>query len=851
MANIRCPMCGKPNPPEVEECKYCGARIKPMLSPKQPDPNSIKPGEKPIKRDTSEFEKVKLADQGTIRPGDAPTKKNTAELEQALPSWLRTLREDKSAATDGNNALEEPAADAPEPAAPASPGDLPDWLSGLEDAKSVEDEEVPDWLAGLRGEKPVPATPSAPESKGEDLSASDWSARLGNLSGPAAPEPSPAFDAPAESSPATGEPDWLQSLQPAGSVAEPPASAPSAPVPAPSSPSAGEDNLPAWLSGLPAISPDNKPPFETPAEPTPESQSSGPEWLNELKKKAEATEPPLPAAGGENVPDWLTNVGSAPGTPSSSTGESVPEWLSNLEAKSGPGAGTTPALVNTGSLPADSPAGDKPDWLSQMKADVNAAEEVEKHKDDFEVVSEPAAPASGTGPLPDWLSGIQRDAPSSSGGDVPALITDNNGNPPGEQPDTAFSMDAPDWLSKLKPDQNADKPVENDEEAPAVDNIDASELPSWVQAMRPVEAVVSKATTTPQEENQVAEQSGPLAGLRGVLPAGPGLGPLRKPPAYTTKLQVSDAQQRYASFLERLVAGESETRRVESKRLTSSRLWRWLITAVLFLSVGLPLAFQINVVPAAPAPSDAVSAAADQFSHLDSSLPVLVAFDYDPALSGELEATAAPIFDLLLSKTVPLAVISTSPTGPALADDFLSGNTPLVMDYKYVSGQQYINLGYLAGGPAGISAFAMEPKNTMLYNGGSSQAWSAPSLQNVQHLSDFAAVIVLTDNADTGRNWVEQTKSYLAGRPLIMIISAQAEPMIRPYFDSGQLKGMISGLADAKAFEQSYTRPGPAQYYWNSFGIGLLISVLLIGLGSLWSIFAGWRARRDKSGGEV
>ena len=30
MADVRCPMCGKPNPEELETCQFCQARLKPL-----------------------------------------------------------------------------------------------------------------------------------------------------------------------------------------------------------------------------------------------------------------------------------------------------------------------------------------------------------------------------------------------------------------------------------------------------------------------------------------------------------------------------------------------------------------------------------------------------------------------------------------------------------------------------------------------------------------------------------------------------------------------------------------------------------------------------------------------------
>jgi hypothetical protein len=129
--------------------------------------------------------------------------------------------------------------------------------------------------------------------------------------------------------------------------------------------------------------------------------------------------------------------------------------------------------------------------------------------------------------------------------------------------------------------------------------------------------------------------------------------------------------------------------------------------------------------------------------------------------------------------------------------------------------------------------------------------WDAAPLQGIKKLSDFAAVLVLTDNADTGRAWVEQTSLNLDGTPLLMIVSAQVEPMIRPYFDSGQIDGLVNGLADAKIYEGKYNRPGLAQIYWDSYSIGMLVAVLLIVAGALWGALDGWRAKMGKASEEA
>jgi hypothetical protein len=150
----------------------------------------------------------------------------------------------------------------------------------------------------------------------------------------------------------------------------------------------------------------------------------------------------------------------------------------------------------------------------------------------------------------------------------------------------------------------------------------------------------------------------------------------------------------------------------------------------------------------------------------------------------------------------------------------------------------------------------MSPTQAAPLTVGGQPAWQSNSpLQGIQKLSDFAAIIILTDNADSGRVWIEQTSSTIGATPMLMVISAQAEPLILPYFDSKQIKGVVTGLAGGEASERTYTRPdaqtGLAQRYWSSFGGGTFVAIILITVGAVWNALSVWRKRRAKSGEEV
>jgi hypothetical protein len=120
----------------------------------------------------------------------------------------------------------------------------------------------------------------------------------------------------------------------------------------------------------------------------------------------------------------------------------------------------------------------------------------------------------------------------------------------------------------------------------------------------------------------------------------------------------------------------------------------------------------------------------------------------------------------------------------------------------------------------------------------------------VGSFSEYSALIVLTDHAESGRVWVEQLQSRkqadpsLNNKPLLMAVSAQAGPLLQPYVSSRQITGMISGLSDAARYELNNNRSDVARPYWDTFGVGLMMAIGLIIMGSLWSLLTGMRARR-------
>ncbi len=810
MPDITCPVCGEVNSADQEFCQYCQSRLEPLTGP------------------------LKGAD-APITPGQHPTKKTTAELEPILPQWLREAR-DKARKT-----VEEQAAQEPQPPTPASP---PDLLAGLQSQGGHEEEETPDWLASITGAKPkAKKTEAEPtEVHWVELGKPDEFMREQDEETgiPATQEPS--------ASASEGElPPWLSSVQPAQEDgvdeltawfrqesegekprAEKPAFLTDAGSGPSEAPSKSSEETPDWLKSLQA---EQSAQLEIPQAETPLPDTSNADWLKNLQEQQ--FDAGQESAGGEapiqgEVPAWL----KGDTTPPSETKE-VPSWLRGS---------SPPAFTSEETPSAEEPAGENlPDWLKAAAPQSSVFEE------------ETAAPAPAESP--DWLSSLQKEGAAS----IFEPETPEEGAPPSAFVDESLSnvntdalfTELPDWLSNVSPAETSATSAEASLTPPAksAETLEPGDLPSWVQAMRPVESsMAAQQAPASVGGEQPLETRGALAGLHGVLPAMPGAGASSKPKSYSIKLQASEEQQAHAELLEQILAAETAPEPIASfSPLATQRGLRWLLAILLLVTVGAMLFLRTQSFAVPSGETNEIQDARLITEAIPENAPVLVVIDYEPALAGEMEATAAPLLDhAIILKHPILTFISTNPIGGMLAERLFTG--PL-KDRGYQRGTQYLNLGYLPGGLTGVRAFAQNPAAAVPFDMDLAPAWTGTPLQNVTSLGQFAAMIVITDNAESARTWIEQTADKRPATPLIMVSSAQAAPMIEPYYQSRQVSGMVSGLHDGAIFERNNAGlPGLVRRYWDTFSVGLLLGMVLILGGGLWNLALGLRDRAVAEG---
>ncbi len=875
---IVCPVCGTENPPNQKTCQRCQS---PLVS------------------------------ESAFTPGQSPVNMDTGELEPILPQWLRDARE--SAKLTEPPLEQKPTVNEAPPAKPKPVAASNDFLAGLQSQAGDDDEEdVPDWLASITGA--AQPKPKHDEAEPSGIRWVETGKKDDFQQEAAAEEEVPSWLAGIQSEPVVEEKDelteWFRETD-----AEQPSIQKTPAFDASFSPPVS-DETPDWLKQMAADAGEKpEPPAETsfdtndwfkqPAADTnaaPQSSSSTPDWLSQMSanagsaaqtQSAEAFD--LPA----DTPDWLNQMSAAdastviqPATPADPFNQSAetPDWLSGL---GGAAVFSSEAAPFTESAPVESEPfasnGDLPSWLA---AEPEASKKVDSTPRWLqESEAQPAAPAwlaadenagaaqpvedaasaSGDtlGDLPDWLKSA---APQTSIFDDSAPVTEMTAEPSqieisktpvdtGYESAPAFEKDSfssqddalfaemPDWLSNAMETPSSASGVVP-EPITGSDILAPNVLPSWVEAMRPTDENVMT-NIVQASKDQTMESRGALAGLSGVLPMGTGFMPTSKPKSYSIKLNASDEQMKHAAILEQILAGETAPESlVSEKSLVASRGLRWALAAILIL-VAFATTFMRTQVFSTPLgiPSELGFAVAVAQA-IPENAPVLVAVDYEPARAAEMEAAAAPLFDnLLLLKHPRLTFIASNENGSILAERFITG--PLAV-HNYQSGVTYLNLGYLSGGQMGIRAFAQSPSTVARLDINSQPAWAQQPLQDVTDLTKFAAIILITDSADAARSWVEQTEGSRGVVPVIVIAGAQASPMIQPYYESGQVAGMVSGLYGGAIIERQYNngRPGMARNYWDAFSIGMLLAMVVTIGGGFLNLALGLRDRAAARGGK-
>jgi hypothetical protein len=395
--------------------------------------------------------------------------------------------------------------------------------------------------------------------------------------------------------------------------------------------------------------------------------------------------------------------------------------------------------------------------------------------------------------------------------------------------------DLPEWLASASLEKNNKKnpePISEELDSSTLNqNLEKANLPAWLQAIRPgsVEPPIES------ENNPISSnpQEGLLAGIAGTLQSATLEGSVHRPVGYGSALKVSEHQKNnanlFASLVEETLDDQVEDEPANQK--TKKIIWRALLAAliigIIFFSGN---HFQNLIIkPTLFAPE--VVAVYDSVNSLPAEKPVLLTGDFEPAVTGELSWSSRILIEHLMRRNLNIVILSNTPAGSTILTQFLETASQNIPGYDLST--HIVNLGYLPGGATGLKLLSENLRAAMPYTHDFQAAWNSDILASVGALSDFGGVIVLSDKAESARVWVEQIQPVLGSTPLMFVVSAQAAPLVQPYFQSRQISGLIAGYGGALAYEQIFQQSSDVPNQMGAFQITLLIVAALILVGGV------------------
>ncbi len=411
--------------------------------------------------------------------------------------------------------------------------------------------------------------------------------------------------------------------------------------------------------------------------------------------------------------------------------------------------------------------------------------------------------------------------------------------------------DLPDWLETASLDNSgspsADETPEELDTEDLLAGIEKASLPTWLQAIRPPSENVFENTDTPI--TRVSEDKGLLAGIDGALQTVLPAENMRKPVGYGATLKVSDRQKANAALFTHLIEDTLDgeiSHEPEVKRGRRS-IWRLVLAVVLIGTIlaGGSFLDRVAIQPALFPPE--VVAAYDAVNALPTDQPILLAADFESAATGELKLTSQILLEHLMRRNLNLASLSINPVGNPILTDLLKHASLSVDGFDLES--HFVSLGYLPGGASGLNLLSSQPRAALPNSYDVQSAWNTLYLNQVQSLDDFGAVILFCDQPENARAWVEQVQPELKDTPLIFVVSAQAAPLLQPYFESGQISGILPGLSGSSHYQKMLDQSGASVAHFGAFQASLIIIAAGILLGGLYTLIRP-ASKTDKEGGK-
>ena len=179
------------------------------------------------------------------------------------------------------------------------------------------------------------------------------------------------------------------------------------------------------------------------------------------------------------------------------------------------------------------------------------------------------------------------------------------------------------------------------------------------------------------------------------------------------------------------------------------------------------------------------------------------------------------------------------PEAPGLAQQVLE---EIAAEFDLEYGVDYAFMGYKPGGFSVILNMGQDFRSAFPQDQWGADTGDLDLTRGLRSLRDFALVLDLAAGDSIEFWWIPYGQEKY-GFPFVAGCTAVMAPDLYPFLDSGQLGGLLGGLAGAAEYETLIERPGSASKGMGAQSMAHLVIALFVILGNI----AHFAARRTSS----
>lgn len=261
----------------------------------------------------------------------------------------------------------------------------------------------------------------------------------------------------------------------------------------------------------------------------------------------------------------------------------------------------------------------------------------------------------------------------------------------------------------------------------------------------------------------------------------------------------------------------------EGKR--KNQIGHIVLSLMLILGILATILFTPKGYPTFPE-SETALAFAENLNMLPDGQSVLLVLDYQAGSRNEIEPLLEKTLEVLNAKSSKLRVVTANPENLWLSPTVIEGSAK--------------EIEFIPGGVIGYLTLAVAEKPD----------WdSLPIDKAINTKADIfdgvGQVILVSDSSEFIRSWIEQVSSFHPELNTSAITSSVSAPMLSPYAASGQIKGYVAGMNDAKTLGVE----NDLLVNQRAFQVGTLLMIVVLILGVIMKLDEDAQLKSERSDG--